>query len=166
MAVNRKWRESNRKQVVILILAILIVVWGVFTYNAKMTGSLREMASFVRSDGSSTMTFEVEVARTPAERAKGLMYRKDADLANNQGMLFVFPGEDRQSFWMKNTYVSLDMIFIDKSYKVVGIIEQTPVLNESPQVVDAKSQYVVELKAGTSKRERISVGDMLRVKSS
>src|SRR3989304_5131067 len=66
------------------------------------------------------LVLRVEVVETPAKRALGLQYRNE--LADDQGMLFLFRFETVQSFWMKNTPLSLDMIFIGSDFKIVGII--------------------------------------------
>lgn len=98
----------------------------------------------------------LEVASTVEDRAKGLMFRKSLD--PNSGMLFIFEEESKLSFWMKNTFIPLDMIFLDKDRAVVGIVEKAAPLTESPRFVEGNSQYVVELFGGESKRLGIEKG--------
>src|SRR6185295_7795248 len=69
------------------------------------------------------VAFQVEIADTPAKRSMGLQYRKE--LGSDRGMIFLFPAESPQAFWMKNTPIPLDMIFIDRERRIVGIVEQT-----------------------------------------
>jgi uncharacterized membrane protein (UPF0127 family) len=107
-----------------------------------------------------TISFVVEIADTPAKREMGLQYRRE--LAADRGMLFIFPGESQQSFWMKNTPLPLDMIFINRERKVAGIVEQTVPFSLDPRSVSAASQFVLEINGGLSKRHGIKAGDSVR----
>lgn len=104
--------------------------------------------------------FHVEIADTPAKRELGLQYRKE--LATERGMIFLFPVESQQTFWMKNTPIPLDMIFINRARKIVGIVEQTVPFSLDPRSVGAPSQYVLEINGGLSKRHGIKAGDSVR----
>lgn len=104
--------------------------------------------------------FRVEVADTPEKRRRGLMYRRD--LATDQGMLFVFPEERVQSFWMKNTPLSLDILFLDRRRRVVGIIRDTVPFSTRSVSVATPSVYALEVRAGLSRRHGIAVGDVVR----
>ncbi|HUF42954.1 MAG TPA: DUF192 domain-containing protein [Verrucomicrobiae bacterium] len=106
------------------------------------------------------VSFEVEVADTPAKRERGLQFRRE--LAENRGMMFIFPDESQQSFWMKNTPIPLDMIFIDGRFRIVGIVEQTKPFSLEARGVAAPSRYVLEINGGLSKRHGIQVGDSVR----
>lgn len=111
--------------------------------------------------GQSSKVFSMEVAATPQARSTGLMFRRT--LGPQEGMLFLFPEQQQLSFWMKNTLISLDMIFVSKDWKVVGILENVPPLTETPRRVDAESQYVLEFAAGTAKRIGILEGSLVQV---
>jgi len=104
--------------------------------------------------------FQVEIADTPSKREMGLQYRRD--LADDKGMIFLFPSESLQSFWMKNTPIPLDMIFISRDRKIVGIVEQTTPFSLEPRSVGAPSQYVLEINGGLSKRHGFKAGDTVR----
>ena len=104
--------------------------------------------------------FVVEIADTSSKREMGLQYRRD--LAADRGMLFIFPGESQQSFWMKNTPLPLDMIFINRERKIAGIVEQTVPFSLEPRSVSAPSQFVLEINGGLSKRHGIKAGDSVR----
>jgi len=104
--------------------------------------------------------FRVEVADTAEKRRLGLMYRND--LRTDEGMLFVFPKERNQSFWMKNTPLSLDIIFMDARRRVVGIIHDTVPFSTRSVSVGVPSQYVLEVRAGLARRNRIVAGDVAR----
>ncbi len=101
--------------------------------------------------------FQVEVADTPTKRELGLQYRKE--LAADRGMIFLFPAPSVQSFWMKNTPLPLDMIFIGSDRKIVGIVEQTVPFSLDSRSVPAASQFVLEINGGLSKRRGIGAGD-------
>jgi uncharacterized membrane protein (UPF0127 family) len=103
------------------------------------------------------VSFLVEVADTPAKREMGLQYRRE--LADDRGMIFIFPLESQQSFWMKNTPITLDMIFINRDRKIVGIVEQTTPFSLDPRFVSAPSQFVLEIRGGLAKRFGIQSGD-------
>ncbi len=88
----------------------------------------------------------VEVAAAPQDRMRGLMFRES--LAPDHGMVFIFPDDDTHPFWMRNTYLSLDIIHIDKDLNVVGVIANAEPLSEEQRKIDVPSRYVVEVIAG------------------
>ena len=101
--------------------------------------------------------FEVEMAVTPQEQEQGLMYRRQ--LADGKGMLFDMGQERPATFWMKNTYVSLDMIFIRADGTIASIAERTTPLSEARINSGAPVRGVLEVVAGTAKRYGIAPGD-------
>ena len=110
--------------------------------------------------GGTGASFRVEVADTARKRGWGLMYRNE--LGTDEGMLFVFPDERDQSFWMKNTPLSLDIIFMDTRGRVVGIVHGTVPFSTRPVSVGVPSRYVLEVRAGLARRNGIAVGDTAR----
>ena len=104
---------------------------------------------------------DVEVADTPDTRSRGLMYR--SDLAPNAGMLFVFSAAAEQRFWMKNTPLPLDMIFIGSDRTVVGIVPDTHPFTTNPLGVSAPSLYVLEVHAGFSAAHGVAAGDAVEL---
>jgi len=107
-----------------------------------------------------TVRVQVEVAETPEQRARGLMFRKK--LAAHEGMLFIFNREEVQSFWMRNTYIPLDMIFISKKMYVVGVVENAEPMTETSRRVDAPSTFVLEVRGGFAKAQGIAEGTRAR----
>ena len=101
--------------------------------------------------------FMVEVARTVEERAKGLMYRRS--MPANQGMLFDFGSEADVAMWMRNTYISLDMLFVRADGVVHRVQRDTVPFSEETISAGAPVRYVVELPAGTARRLGIDRGD-------
>lgn len=101
-------------------------------------------------------TVKVEVARSSAAVQRGLMYR--TSMPAEEGMLFVFPDERPRTFWMKNTCIPLDMLFLAKDGTVVGILEQVPVLNQASRGVPCPAGYVLEMNAGWARRHGVKPG--------
>jgi uncharacterized membrane protein (UPF0127 family) len=99
----------------------------------------------------------VELARSDEERARGLMYRRE--LAPEAGMLFLFSETQPRSFWMKNTLLPLDMLFIDDGGRVAGLIERAEPLTISPQDPGVSSRYVLEVNGGWAARHGVRPGD-------
>ncbi len=102
----------------------------------------------------------VEVARTPAEQERGLMFRER--LGADEGMLFVFPATGEHSFWMKNTLLPLDMIFIGEDGLVVGVVHDAQPLTTTPRGVGVPSRYVLEVNGGWSAAHGVTRGDRVR----
>jgi uncharacterized membrane protein (UPF0127 family) len=102
----------------------------------------------------------VEVVRSEAAQARGLMYRQH--LPPDDGMLF-FMGEERiHSFWMENTLIPLDILFIGKDMKVVGLVESAEPRTRTGRHVDRPSLYVLEVNGGWSKQHGVGAGTVVR----
>lgn len=106
------------------------------------------------------LTLKVEVASTDAQRQMGLMFRES--LGEDEGMLFLFPTERHNSFWMHNTLIPLDMLFIDSEWKVVGIVERAEPLTDDPRGVAKMSQYVLEVPGGFAARHGLGPDTQVR----
>jgi uncharacterized membrane protein (UPF0127 family) len=112
--------------------------------------------------GSARHLFLVEVARSDAERERGLMERTSLPL--NTGMFFVFDREELVNMWMKNTFVSLDMIFADTEGRIVSIASDTEPMSLRIISSGVPAKSVLEVRAGTARRLGIRVGDRLSLK--
>jgi uncharacterized membrane protein (UPF0127 family) len=110
--------------------------------------------------GRDPVSVHVEVARTEEERRRGLMFRKHMD--EDAGMLFLFERSEPLTFWMRNTYIPLDMIFIEPSMRILGIVENAEPLTDTGRAVPGDSQYVLEVNAGFSRRHGLSQGTAVR----
>jgi uncharacterized membrane protein (UPF0127 family) len=106
---------------------------------------------------SGVHVFSVEMATTEEEKETGLMYRKE--LADGKGMLFDFSPEQEVSMWMKNTYVSLDMIFIRADGRILRIAENTEPLSTKIIPSNGPVKGVLEVVAGTAQKYGIGPGD-------
>ena len=107
--------------------------------------------------------FILQVADTDAERQAGLMFRKS--LAENEGMIFIFLEEQYQSFWMKNTYVPLDIAFLDENGRVLNIKQAKPHDLDGVDSV-APAKYVIELPVGAAKKAGLAPGMTVRIPES
>ena len=105
-------------------------------------------------------TVVAEVAATAEERSEGLMYRDE--VPDGTGMLFVFQDSAVRSFWMANTYVALDIAYLDPSFRVVDIMGMEPLVTES-YVSRAPAMYGLEVRQGWFAEQGIEVGDQAEI---
>ena len=99
----------------------------------------------------------MEVVRKKIERERGLMFRKSLNL--NRGMLFIFTNESKVNMWMKNTLISLDIIFISKDYKIVDIINNAKAMSKDILTSSVEAKYALEINAGLVKKLNIKIGN-------
>ena len=116
-------------------------------------------APLVAETGGGEVSFKIEVADDEAERSAGLMYRNF--LPDDRGMLFIFPQQRQVGFWMKNTPLPLDLVFIDDQGVVQGVRQGEP-FSEASITPGVPVQYVLELKRGTAERLGIKEGVEVR----
>ncbi|MDD8024854.1 MAG: DUF192 domain-containing protein [Paracoccaceae bacterium] len=130
--------------------ALSALLWvGFGLHDAQAAACRADLALFSLPRGGEAR-FTVEVADTPAERAQGLMARKS--LPASAGMLFVYDSEREVAFWMKNTLIPLDMIFIDATGAVVAVHENAVPLDETPIPSGAPVQIVLEIRGGLARK--------------
>jgi uncharacterized membrane protein (UPF0127 family) len=139
---------------VLLLVIVLCAVFGFFRPTISDYGLTTEKISIGK-----TNTVIVEIADSDASRAKGLMMR--TFLPQGKGMLFVWPEEGPRTMWMKDTFISLDMIFIDAQGNIVGIVTDAAPHDLSPLGTDRPARYVLEVPAGDAKRLGLAVGQSL-----
>ncbi len=102
---------------------------------------------------------DVEVADNDDERMQGLMYRRSMD--DGKGMLFIFQNEEPQSFWMKNTVIPLDIMYVNSKKEIVKIFKSTTPFSETSLPSGKPATYVVEVAGGFSDKYGIKEGDMI-----
>jgi len=108
--------------------------------------------------GAEEVEVRVEIADSPDEQATGLMNR--TALAEDRGMLFVFPDEEVRSFWMKNTLIPLSIAYIDSEGRIVDIQDMKPLDDEEPHYVSAEpARYALEVNKGFFEENGVEVGD-------
>jgi len=170
---TRSRKKSNRNW---YFIALLIVTAGLIVYfllnsEDETTQPVQIAATdipftkqgelmFIHRDRSDTLArIDIEVADNNRLRARGLMYRRS--LPENAGMLFIHNEEEIQSFWMKNTYIPLDMIFVNADKEIVTIHVNTAPLKEWNYASTKPALYVVEVNAGFTNRHGIGTGDKI-----
>jgi uncharacterized membrane protein (UPF0127 family) len=172
--LNRKRLRMTPEQrkrllefIIVLVAVFVVSVVIVFNYQAGLEQALRDRPTSTvtffshRDEGT---TIHVEVAATEAERAKGLMNR--SFLPVDQGMLFIFQREDVRSFWMWNTLIPLDMIFVSADKKIVYIRDnvQPCLTNDCPSYSSMyPAKYVVEVNGGFCKQNQIYEGQYIEI---
>jgi len=152
-----------------LVLALLAVFAGAPSCSATSgVGAVDSSKSSARTTaqtpaqvivlppGHDPATVAVEVVSSAEDRQRGLMYRKH--LEPDAGMLFMFEQPQQLTFWMHNTLVPLDMIFITADWKVLGVVENATPLTDAPRSVAGLSQYVLEVNAGYGRRHGFGPG--------
>lgn len=166
-------KKSNRNMYMI---ALLIVTVGLALYflikpdsNTETTMQTEVLdipfagegvLMFISQAASDTLAvIEIEVADNNQKRARGLMYRKS--IPENSGMLFSHEMEEVQSFWMKNTYIPLDIIFVNNERRIVTIHPNTRPMKEWSYASTEPALYVVEVNAGFCSRHNIRTGDSI-----
>lgn len=120
---------------------------------SSLTYSKPNMCSYINS---------LEVAKTSQQQQQGLMHRKY--LCPKCGMIFVYPRDAMQSFWMKNTYIPLDMIFVNSKGKIINIYIDT--IPNNSQIIyssDEPVQYIIELNANIVQKLNITIGDYVNM---
>lgn len=151
MNLDRKavWSVAKGWLAAILVIAVCAIA------SAPADAASFQPLEIVTRNG--VQVFSVEMATTEEEKQTGLMYRKE--LPDGKGMLFDFNPEQEISMWMKNTYVSLDMIFIRADGRILRIAENTEPL--STKIISSRgpARAVLEVVAGTAQKYGIRPGD-------
>jgi uncharacterized membrane protein (UPF0127 family) len=136
-----------------IVVAVLLVL-GAVAGSGAQAASVQPLEIVTRNG---VQVFSVEMATTEQEKETGLMYRKE--LADGKGMLFDFSPEQQVSMWMKNTYISLDMIFIRADGRILRIAENTEPMSTRIIPSGGLAKGVLEVIAGTAKKYGIAPGD-------
>jgi uncharacterized membrane protein (UPF0127 family) len=147
----------------IIIAVILLLIINPFSekestdteYMFKKEGEL----TFTDSLGTVKTKIDIEIANSEFDRQLGLMFRKHME--DKDGMLFIFTSEEMQSFWMRNTYIPLDMIFVNSAKKIVTIHRNTQTLSDQSYPSAAPAIYVIEVNGGFCSSHNINEGDRI-----
>ncbi|PHI19907.1 hypothetical protein CEQ90_10165 [Lewinellaceae bacterium SD302] len=128
--------------------------------NAKVGPQFtKEGELTISRDGASIATLDIEIADNRDDITQGLMYRRSME--EDQGMLFLMDAEEPQSFWMLNTYIPLDIIFIDAERKIVNVAANTTPMTTDPVPSTGPAKYVLEVNAGYGQRKGLRPGDQI-----
>ena len=166
--------KQKRSLIAYFFLALLIVGGGTYLVRSFGPGTKRQevrvenptTAGYVKEGevaflkkGETYRKIDVEIAENEAERNKGLMFRPF--LPDSVGMLFIFQQPGVHAFWMKNTSISLDIIYVGPDKKIISIAENTKPYSEESIPPYGTVQYVVEVNAGFTKSNNIQSGDVI-----
>ena len=141
-----------KKEYIIFLVIILVIVIIAFRGGQEIKEDLLTEVCFEEN------CFQVEIANTDEKRERGLMFREE--LCSDCGMLFVYDKEVKSKFWMKNTLIPLDIIWLNSDLEVVHVANAVPCVTEECELYgpsSEKSQYVLEVNSGVS--ERIGLGE-------
>ncbi|WP_298520592.1 DUF192 domain-containing protein [uncultured Kordia sp.] len=151
-----------KRLIILLCIATALVSCGESNNNAKVqTADIaftkEGELTLAKVSGEDIVTLDIEFAETDYEIQTGLMYRKS--MKENQAMLFIFPYSRPQSFYMKNTYIPLDIIYLDENKKIVSFQENAEPLNEAGLPSEVPAMYVLEVNAGLAEKWLLEIGD-------
>lgn len=171
---TKKTKPITGKWIYLLLLIVLITL-GLFYYfnkeNKANTTTDNEINDplfkkegelfFISKEHEHTIKqIDIEVASNDFERSMGLMYRRS--MGDSLGMLFIFDKEEPQSFWMHNTYISLDIIYVNRQFEIVTIYKYTQPLTDRVYPSHKPAMYVVETRAGFCDEYEINEGDRIK----
>lgn len=158
--------KQNRTLILLILLVIILVIFAIFLV-VKHSGFVikqEQTLGNIKRVCFKQQCFSVEVVKTAVERERGLMFRES--LGNNSGMLFVFRASGKYGFWMKNTLIPLDILWIDENKTVVYIKQDVQSCGKDDNCPiyypDKDALYVLEINSGKVKENNISVGDKIR----
>lgn len=172
----KKKKDNSSNYLKYILIAVVLLIAAYFTYNYffsekkenKYTVKQMQEPQFVKQGeleflkkGTKEVIskIEIEIAETEQKTQQGLMYRKSMD--ENKGMLFIFPIAANHAFWMKNTYISLDILFVDKDRNIIKIHKNTIPLSTKDLPSEGPTMFVVEVVAGYTDKFGIKEGDMI-----
>jgi len=135
-------------------LQVAAAVW--LLVSAPVAWAVEKVPVLIHAGGS-TYKFNAEIADTADERSQGLMYREHLD--PNEGMLFLYPAAKPVAFWMKNTPLPLDMLFIDAEGKIINVAAMAKPFDTSPISSDGPAIAVFEILGGSAGQLGIQAGD-------
>jgi uncharacterized protein len=147
------WGASRR-------FAVALFVFACFALSSPISASAQALDKLEIVTATGVHAFSVELARNDAEREKGLMYRRF--MPPDCGMLFDFKREEPVTFWMKNTYIPLDMIFISRAGTVTAVAANAEPLSEQLIPSGGPCYGVLEVNAGIAATIGLKPGDKIR----
>ena len=118
-----------------------------------------ELSLFSKPSDSLIKQLDIEIADNEYERETGLMHR--SSMKNNQGMLFIFKNSQPRYFYMKNTHIPLDIIYLSSDMKIVSFQNDAKPMNETSLPSNASAQYVLEINGGLATQWNLKVGDSI-----
>jgi uncharacterized membrane protein (UPF0127 family) len=171
MTKNKKISKNKPKsnlpnyyKIAALLIIVIAAIYFIFISGGKSPDNTEEEYMF-RKDGELTFLdssgmvltkIDIQIARNEYDRELGLMFRKSMN--ENQGMLFIFPDERIRNFWMRNTEIPLDMIFINDSKTILNIAKNTIPYSDTSYSSAGPARYVLEVNGGFTEKHKINRG--------
>ncbi len=153
-------------KILVLLIAAAAAIYFIFIKNSNEGNSPDEEYMFKKngeltfSDSSGVLLkIDIQIAGTEFDRQLGLMFRKSMN--ENQGMLFIFPDNRIRSFWMRNTEIPLDIIFVDSAKTILNIAKNTTPYSDNSYSSSGPAKYVVEVNGGFTDRHNLAPGDKI-----
>jgi uncharacterized membrane protein (UPF0127 family) len=167
---SRKGGSSQKRLILmVILLVVLLLVYALASYfdgmqeteNLKTEPAFKKEGelTFKRPDGSAIVTIDIEVADDEIKTAQGLMFR--SSMKEKQGMLFIFPDEEERGFWMRNTRISLDLVYVNAAGEIVSIAKDAVPYSEETIPSGKPAKFVVEVLAGFTGKYEIKEGDFI-----
>ncbi|PCI63186.1 MAG: hypothetical protein COB37_05370 [Kordiimonadales bacterium] len=135
-------------------------VLSLLTVSGTVRGDAYNTELVVEKADGSKYAFATELALTTAQRNMGMMFRKK--IAPNQGMLFIFKDSDFRRFWMRNTYIPLDIIYLKADGSIINIVANAEPRTDTGRPSEGKAKAVFEIAGGRAEELGIKVGDVIR----
>jgi len=184
--INKNNQKANKSSdfTKYILLAVILIIAGYFVYtnffvkdeivNHNVVVDPRERIKNIpepqfkkegelefvgKSNKEHMRKIDIELAENDDERSQGLMYRRSMD--DTKGMLFIFQREEPQSFWMKNTVIPLDIIYVNSKMEIVKIFKNTVPFSEKSLPSEKPATYVVEVIGGYTDKYGIKEGDLI-----
>ena len=155
----------NRRLAAVLALCLALPAGAQPVAMVDDLAECRDNAALIRTAPDRALSFTIELADTDESRARGLMYRRD--LPAGQGMLFVYPSSHPVSFWMRNTLIPLDMVFLDPRgvirhiHRMARPLDETPIPGAAIGDPDPNRLLVLEIAGGEADRLGLQTGQVL-----
>ncbi len=174
---KKKYKILQRKVRIIDLVILLVIIGGIifflryndFLFSFQDKNKSREQTNtaamkqgkviFYDEENRRNLEIFVELAESEYDQSKGLMFRNE--FSENQGMMFIYPDEELRYFWMKNTPVALDLIFVDKTMHIRHIHKNAQPFSEKLIASVEAAMYVVEVHAGVCDRYDIKKGQRI-----
>jgi len=169
---NKKLKGIIVGAALIIVAVILIIFYKTNNIDEEYTDASKyyepkfvkegQLAFISKATNDTIKTIDIEIADNEDKRIQGLMWRRS--MSDSAGMLFIFGDEEPQAFWMKNTYIPLDIIYINKLMEIVSSRAYATPLSEESIPSGKPAQYVVEVNAGFCYKYKITEGDRIKFK--
>ena len=144
--------HKAKRLILTQLLAVCVFVWAAYVAAEESLETL-----VVQTSEGKEIEYKIEIADTTESRRTGLMYRRE--MPSNQGMLLDFEAPQKVAIWMKNTYLSLDIVYIDENGRIIKIVPDAVPLSTRTMPSNARVRAVLELNAGQTAYHGISAGD-------